>query len=277
MISAYCKLSLKGKPFTPPPNFNYDMNPIYQYEHLNVITLPDREALGAKAAADASLTIKQLLSEKEHINIIFAAAPSQSAFLTSLRNDETIAWEKINVFHMDEYLDLPADAPQSFGNFLKDAIFDHLNFRSINYINGNAADVVQEQIRYASLINDNPPDIVFMGIGENTHLAFNEPFQADFADPEIIKSVTLDAVCRQQQVNDGCFKQLSDVPVNALTLTVPVLLSAAHIFCMVPGFNKAEAVAKTLKMPVSTEYPSTILRGHPNSTLYLDVQSASLI
>ncbi|QEM10181.1 6-phosphogluconolactonase [Mucilaginibacter rubeus] len=247
------------------------------YENLNVIILADRQALGAKAAADAAVTINKLLSEKEHINIIFAAAPSQSAFLESLKNDDSVEWERINAFHMDEYLGLPADAPQSFGNFLKEAIFGHANFRSINYINGNTTDINTERKRYARLLNQNPPDIVFMGIGENTHLAFNEPFQADFNDPEIIKIVTLDPVCRQQQVNDGCFKQLEDVPVKALTLTIPVLVAAKYIFCMVPGINKADAVRKTLNEPVSVEFPSTILREHHNATLYLYTQSASLL
>lgn len=247
------------------------------YRNLNVITLTDRQALGIKAAADAAIAIKKLLSDKEHINIIFAAAPSQSAFLESLKNDTTIEWERINAFHMDEYLGLTKDAPQSFGNFLKEAIFGHVNFRSVNYINGNAADVNEERERYAQLLDNNKPDIVFMGIGENTHLAFNEPFQADFNDPEVIKVVTLDPVCRRQQVNDGCFKQIDDVPIQALTLTIPVLVGAAHIFCMVPGINKADAVAKTLKKPVSVEFPSTILREHQDATLYLDLQSASLI
>ncbi|WP_114938529.1 glucosamine-6-phosphate deaminase [Mucilaginibacter endophyticus] len=247
------------------------------YENLNVIILADRQALGAKAAADAAVTINKLLSEKEHINIIFAAAPSQSAFLESLKNDDSVEWERINAFHMDEYLGLPADAPQSFGNFLKEAIFGHANFRSINYINGNTTDINTERERYARLLNQNPPDIVFMGIGENTHLAFNEPFQADFTDPEIIKIVTLDSVCRQQQVNDGCFNQLGDVPVKALTLTIPILVAAKHIFCMVPGVNKAGAVRKTLNKPVSVEFPSTILRKHHNAILYLDTQSASLL
>lgn len=247
------------------------------YQNLNVITLANRQVLGAKAAADAAVTIKKLLNEKEHINIVFAAAPSQSAFLENLKNDCSIAWEKINAFHMDEYLGLPANAPQNFGNFLKDAIFGHVNFRSVNYIDGNAVDVDRERERYAKLLNDNQPDIVFMGIGENTHLAFNEPFQADFKDPEIIKVVTLDPVCRQQQVNDGCFQKLDDVPLNALTLTIPVLLRAKYIFCMVPGINKADAVARTLNEPISVKYPSTILREHQYATLYLDTQSASLL
>ncbi|WP_413668074.1 6-phosphogluconolactonase [Mucilaginibacter sp. Mucisp86] len=247
------------------------------YQNLNVIILTDKHALGVKAAADAAVTIKTLLNKKEHINIIFAAAPSQSVFLESLKNDISIVWERVNAFHMDEYLGLPANAPQSFGNFLADAIFGHVNFRSVNYINGNTADTDKERERYASLLNDNKPDIVFMGIGENTHLAFNEPFQANFNDPEIIKKVTLDAVCRRQQVNDGCFERLEDVPVKALTLTIPVLLGADYIFCMVPGINKAEAVVKTLKEPISVKYPSTILREHQNAKLYLDSQSASLL
>lgn len=268
---------LKDKLFTKPEQGSINTKMKTTYQNLNVITLADRQALGAKAAADASAIIKKLLSEEKHINIIFAAAPSQSAFLESLKNDDSIEWERINAFHMDEYLGLPAGAPQSFGNFLKEAIFGHVNFRSVNYIDGNALDVSAERERYACLLNENQPDIVFMGIGENTHLAFNEPFQADFNDPKMIKSVTLDPVCRQQQVNDGCFAQLGDVPVKALTLTIPVLIKAKHIFCMVPGMNKADAVRKTLNEPVSIEFPSTILREHHNAILYLDTQSASLL
>lgn len=248
-----------------------------KYDNLDVNILANRRALGEKAAADVSERITQLLTVKDNINIIFAAAPSQNEFLENLRNDQSIPWERINAFHMDEYLGLAENAKQAFGNFLKDALFDRVAFRNVYYINGNTANINEECLRYGQLITDNPPDIVCMGIGENTHIAFNEPGQADFNDIDIVKPVTLDAVCRQQQVNDGCFALLDEVPTQALTLTVPALFNGAYIFCMVPGTKKADAVLKTLTMPVTEQYPSTILRTHANAILYLDVQSAALL
>jgi glucosamine-6-phosphate deaminase len=134
-----------------------------------------------------------------------------------------------------------------------------------------------ECTRYNSLLKQYPPDIVCMGIGENGHLAFNDPPVADFNDPLLVKQVTLEAVCRQQQVNDGCFADLEDVPQYAITLTIPVLLSASFISCVVPGSSKARAVFNTLYQPVDTAYPSSVLRTHSNAILWLDRQSAGLL
>jgi len=245
----------------------------FKKDNLTVQVYNDRPSLGTAAASMIGSRIKDLLEHKPSINIIFAAAPSQNETLEALVNDNTIQWDRINAFHMDEYLGLEADAPQSFGNFLKEKLFGRVTFRSINYINAGATDKDAECARYSKLLADNPPDLVCMGIGENTHLAFNDPPVADFNDPEKVKMVSLDLACRQQQVNDGCFTSLDEVPEFALTLTIPMLLSAPFIYCMVPGKTKAAAIVHTLTAHVNETYPSTILRTHPAAILFVDEDS----
>jgi glucosamine-6-phosphate deaminase len=242
-------------------------------DKLHVMHFENRTALGEEAAKIVSDKLKALLREKLYVNMIFAAAPSQSEFLHALVNDSTIAWSKINAFHMDEYLGLPAAAPQGFGNFLRYNLFDHVRLRSVNYLQGNCLDTTKECKRYGMLLAENPPDVVCMGIGENAHIAFNDPHIANFQDPEIVKVVSLDQACRQQQVNDGCFKTLDEVPQQALTLTIPVLLQASFIYCMVPGKTKKQAVANTLNQPVSEVYPATILKKHQAAILFVDRDS----
>ena len=249
----------------------------FQAGLLNVQVYSSREEMGQEAAKAAAEKIRELLDEKEQINIIFAAAPSQSEFLQALRMDTRISWEKINAFHMDEYLGLDADAPQGFGNFLKERIFEGLPFRNVYYLDGNTEKPGEECRRYTELLLQNPPDIIFMGIGENGHLAFNDPPVADFKDPHQVKVVELDAVCRQQQVNDGCFESLDQVPLSALTLTLPALMDAGTIFCMVPGIKKAQAVQDTIMQDMTEAYPSTILRRHAHATLFLDKDSSSML
>ena len=215
------------------------MVPQFKKDKLDVLVYDDRQSLGQAAAMMVGNQIKRLLITKPFVNIIFAAAPSQNEFLQALGTDSTIPWEKINAFHMDEYLGLDDSAPQLFSLFLKARLFDHVQLRSVNYINGNAVDVQKECGRYTALLNNNPPDITCMGIGENTHLAFNDPHKADFNDPGLVKLVELDMASRLQQVNDGCFNTLQEVPTQALTLTIPALLKAEYIYCMVPGKTKA--------------------------------------
>jgi glucosamine-6-phosphate deaminase len=246
-------------------------------EKLEVIILESRAVLGQTAAKMVSEKIQQLLLTKPAVNMIFAAAPSQNEFLDALVNDKGIEWQKINAFHMDEYLGLPDTAPQLFSSFLKRKLFERVQFASVNYINGNTTDHKAECERYALLLKNNPVDIVCMGIGENTHIAFNDPHVANFHDPEMVKRVQLDHACRQQQVNDGCFGTLDSVPQYALTLTIPALMSAAYVFCMVPGINKAEAIKLTLKEPVLENYPSTILKTHDNAMLFIDIDSFSRV
>lgn len=237
----------------------------------------DRQLMGASAAAKAAARIRTLLAEQELVNIIFAAAPSQNEFLAALVQQPDIDWKHVNAFHMDEYVGLNDAAPQRFGRFLEERIFKKLPFNVVNYLNGNATTPDEECERYAALLKENKVDVVCMGIGENSHIAFNDPHVADFSDPVLVKKVTLDEACRQQQVNDGCFAALKDVPVHALTLTVPALMQARYIFCVVPGPMKAQAVKHTLRSEISEKYPATILRTHENAVLFLDKDSASLL
>jgi len=242
--------------------------------NINVKIYGSRVQMGKAAAEGFAVEVDRLLQEKEAINVIFAAAPSQNEFLESL-SEHPVQWGRINAFHMDEYIGLPADAPQAFGNFLKERIFDRYPFRTVHYLNGNAADINVECERYTLLLKEFPVDIVCMGIGENGHLAFNDPPVADFNDPAVVKMVMLDQDCRVQQVNDGCFTHLDHVPTAALTLTIPALMKAGFISCVVPGKLKAKAVSNTFQQQLSTKYPSTVLNSHENVVLYLDADSSS--
>jgi len=244
---------------------------------LIVQVFSGRQAMGAAAAMAAGACIRDLLKRKELVNIIFAAAPSQDEFLEALVAEENIDWPRVNAFHMDEYTGLSADAPQLFGNFLRKRIFDRLPFANVYYLNGNVASLDAECERYGRLLKQYPVDIVCMGIGENGHLAFNDPPVANFNDSVSVKPVTLDLPCRQQQVNDGCFENIAAVPARALTLTIPALLQAQYIFCMVPGAKKAVAVFNTINQDILEQYPSTILRRHSQAILYLDADSGGLL
>lgn len=245
-------------------------------DNLKIKVLRNREALGATAAESVYVKILDLFKTEPYINMIFAAAPSQNEFLTALLTKE-IDWSRINAFHMDEYIGLDTAAPQGFGNFLKAGLFDHVTFNSVHFINGNAGDVKAECIRYESLLKEFPPHIVCMGIGENTHLAFNDPHVADFNDKMMVKIVDLDLECRQQQVNDGCFSIIEKVPEYAITLTIPTLFSGKYLFCMVPGEKKARAVYHTVAEEIGEAYPSTILRTHPQALMFADMQSGAFL
>ncbi len=236
---------------------------------------PTVEAMGAEAAREAADRICALLDEKSEINMIFAAAPSQEAFLKALIADERIDWSRINAFHMDEYIGLPADAPQGFGNFLRKRLFDRVPFKAVYYINGLAEDLDAECARYAALLAEHPTDVVCMGIGENGHIAFNDPHVAEFDDPKWVKVVSLDEMCRQQQVNDKCFEHIDEVPTHALTLTIPTLMRPEWVFCIVPYTGKANAVKATVEGEISEKCPASILRKKEKSCLYLDADSAS--
>ncbi len=233
-----------------------------------------RPELGAAAAEILTTKISELLKTKEYINIIFASAPSQNEFLAELLH-KNIEWNRINAFHMDEYIGLHPDASQGFGNFLKDRLFSKVNCREVNYLNGNATDPQDECKRYSDLLINYPTDIVCLGIGENTHLAFNDPHVADFNDPLIVKVVDLDQDCRSQQVNDGCFATIDDVPTHALTITMPALFKSTFAYAIVPGKFKANAIYHTLNSDISELYPSTILRKHAHAVLFIDEDSAS--
>jgi glucosamine-6-phosphate deaminase len=243
---------------------------------MQIQVFETRQQLGEAAAVATAAAINRRLAVSQEVNIVFAAAPSQNEFLAALIR-QPLDWNRINAFHMDEYLGLGPDAPQSFGNFLRTAMFDKVPFRSVHLMNGLAADAPAECERYAVLLKTYPTDILCLGIGENNHLAFNDPPVADFKDPKTVRIVTLDTDCRQQQVNDGCFPTLADVPQQALTITIPALMAARECFAMVPGERKARAVAHTFDQPVSERYPSTILRTHPAVNLFLDRDSGKYL
>lgn len=251
------------------------MNTPFTTNQLTVRRFDNRNLLGENAAQAVADRMRLLLAQQPTISLIFGAAPSQQEFLAALCQQPDLDWNRVDAYHMDEYIGLSAEAPQRFGNFLKTRLFDQVPFRLVNYLEGNASDVPGECKRYATLLRQNPVDIVCMGIGENCHIAFNDPHVADFNDPVLVKVVDLDLACRQQQVNDGCFAELAAVPTHALTLTVPALMQVPHVFCMVPGINKATAIYHTLTAEVSETYPSTILRRHKNAILFVDQDSTS--
>ena len=249
----------------------------YLVDKLQVKIFENRTLMGEDAARDIKNKICELLSKKEQINMIFAAAPSQNDVLKSLVEDTSIEWNRVNAYHMDEYIGLDKNAPQGFGNFLKDHIFGLVPFNSVNYIDISAKDPEAEADRYAKLLKDNPTDIVVMGIGENGHIAFNDPPVADFNDARLVKPVKLDEICRNQQVNDGCFASIDEVPTHAMTLTVPTLVAAPYLFCIVPAPTKANAVYETLNGSIDEHCPASILRRQDNAILYLDADSAKLL
>jgi glucosamine-6-phosphate deaminase len=246
-------------------------------ERLKVEIFSDRKAMGEAAGQAVSGKMKELLKEKEQLSMVFAAAPSQNEFLEALTQSPGIDWKRVMAFHLDEYVGLPVSAPQSFGQFLRIRLFEKVRPGEVHYLNGMAPDPETECIRYAALFKGHPFDIACIGIGENGHLAFNDPPVADFSDPKPVKVVDLDLASREQQVHDGCFNDLKNVPKKAITLTIPVIFSSRFIYCMVPAPTKAEAVRKTLAGPVSAACPATILRRHENAILFLDRDSARLL
>jgi len=246
---------------------------------LDIQVFDRREDMGAAAGAAVEATIERLLTKKREIRMIFAAAPSQVELLAYLRKSSKIDWSRIVAFHMDEYIGLPQNAPQSFGNFLSAHLFDKVCFKEVHLMDtaGDSDTIGQKAGRYGGLLTAAPIDIVCLGIGENGHIAFNDPPVADFNDPEVIKTVLLDNACRQQQVNDGMFPALEEVPQKALTLTIPALLKGEHLFCVVPGTSKQRAVYNTMYAPVAEACPATILRRHPRCKFYFDKAAYSLV
>ena len=247
------------------------------YDSLRVEIHDDRKSMGNSAAERTAGLIRAVAGRKGSVNMIFAAAPSQNDLLAALCGMSDIPWDKVNALHMDEYLGLGSDAPQRFANYLKEHLFNHVECREVNFIDTAASDSDSEIGRYSDLLKKYPPDIVCLGIGENGHIAFNDPPVADFKDPALVKAIELDEVSRIQQVHDGCFDSLDKVPRRALTLTVPALFSGVNMVCVVPTKYKAEAVRRMLTGEISTECPASILRNHSSATLYLDNESSALL
>ncbi|MGN8648180.1 glucosamine-6-phosphate deaminase [Gracilibacillus sp. HCP3S3_G5_1] len=238
-------------------------------DNLIYYVCANRHSMGQLAAKLAGDRIKQLLLVKEEVRVIFAAAPSQNEFLSYLTGDKDIDWSRVVGLHMDEYLGLAPNSDQWFSKYLQRNITNRVQMKDFHFINGLAAP--EEEIdRYTNLIKEAPIDLVCLGIGENGHIAFNDPPVADFQDPTVMKIVELDHYCRQQQVNDGCFENLEDVPTHALTLTIPALMSGKSMICTVPGDSKKDAIHNVLNKEISTMCPASILRTHKDSHLIVD-------
>jgi glucosamine-6-phosphate deaminase len=242
---------------------------------LAVHVAESRTAMAEEAAAGIANDIRTRLRQQSGFRIVFAAAPSQAEMLAALRRESGIDWTRVTAFHMDEYVGLPAGSPQRFGNWLRDAIFDHLPFANVHLLDPGV-DPARSAADYAALLDEAPIDTACCGIGVNGHLAFNDP-PADFDDPLTVKIVDLDPQCRQQQVDDRCFAGLDEVPTQALTMTIPALLSAQTLFCAVPGPQKREAVRRALLGPIDPRCPASALRRHLRCALFLDQDSAGAL
>lgn len=251
----------------------------FHADKLRVVLSETRAELGRRAGRDAAKAIAEAIDEKGEARVVFAAAPSQNETLQTLCAAKNVDWTKVVALHMDEYIGLPPGSPARFSRYLREHCFGKLPFKAVHYLDPeDRGDSVEFLLsRYTTILAQGPIDVVVMGIGENGHIAFNDPHVADFRDFMSVKLVDLDDKCRQQQVNDGCFASIEETPTQAITLTVPTLANAARQICAVPGPLKAEAVRKTIYAPVSPECPATILRTLPNATLYLDADSASLL
>ncbi|MCX7323334.1 MAG: glucosamine-6-phosphate deaminase [Hyphomicrobiales bacterium] len=225
--------------------------------------------MGLAAAIDTAEAIRRFLAVQGAVRMVFAAAPSQAEALAALVRQPDVDWRRVTAFPMDEYLGLAPGAPQSFAGWLDLHLFSHAPFAAVHrLVPGGAPEEAARH--YARLLDEAPIDIVCLGIGVNGHIAFNDPPVADFNDPHDVKIVELDEICRRQQVDDGCFVRFDQVPTHALTLTIPRLLRAGQMICVVPGPLKRAAVAATLHGPVTTACPASILRQHPACTLYID-------
>lgn len=249
----------------------------FRAEKLNVHVYESRAKMGKAAAEVIASEIRSLIERKGRAVVIFASAPSQNEFLANLVAAEGIDWSRVVAFHLDEYLGMDENAPQSFRRFLIDRLTNKVQLGEFNGLRGEAPDGGAEARRYAQLLEQNPPDIGVLGIGENGHLAFIDPPFCNFADPEAVKVVQLDGVCRQQQVNDGAFQKLDDVPKNALSLTIPTLMARPKLFAIAPGPAKRQAIKKAVEGPLSTSCPASILRTHADAHLFIDIDSAQLL
>jgi len=218
-----------------------------------------------------------MLSRQEEASVIFASAKSQDDFLADLRTQPEIDWKRITVFHLDEYVGLPATHPASFRYYLRDRLLQHVPAGQFFELNGEAGHLTAECARYTALLERHAPSLVALGIGENGHLAFIDPHNCDFQDPAWVRAVDLDPTCRMQQVHDGAFVRLEDVPLRALSLTIPCMLRSPRVVVNVPGPTKREAVRGALEGPIAESCPASILRRHPRATLYLDRESSALL
>ena len=249
----------------------------FRADQLNVYVYESRPKMGLAAASVIAAEIRSAIQDRGRAVVILASAPSQNEFLASLAEAPEIDWSRVVAFHLDEYLGMDAQAPQSFRRFLIDRLVDKVPLGEFHGLRGDAPDGAAEAKRYAELLRQNPPDFAVLGIGENGHLAFIDPPFCDFNDAEPVKVVQLDEICRNQQVNDGAFASLDEVPRDALSLTIPTLMASPKLFAIAPGPAKRQAIKDAVQGPISTTCPASILRTHPNAHLFIDVVAAEYL
>src|ERR1700722_10854705 len=236
-----------------------------------------KKAAGEAAARSAAQALKQLDQSRNAIGVIFATGASQLETLHALTSMPDLPWNKVHGFHLDEYVGIDENHPASFRRYLRENLTERVEMAEFLEIDGSSPDSDRVRQDYVQQLREANPQVCLLGIGENGHLAFNDPSEANFNDPEAMKVVTLDAACRQQQLAEGWFETFEDVPERALTLTIPTLLKVPKLIVSVPGPRKAQSVRRTLAEPISTACPATILRAHPDVTIYLDQDSASAL
>jgi len=231
--------------------------------------------LGRAAAEDAAKMINEAIDKRDAAYVIAATGASQFEFLDALVQ-EKIDWSKVAFFHLDEYVGLPESHPASFRRYLKERLVNRIHPQTFHFLDGEANDVQKECRRVGDLIAQQPVDVAFVGVGENGHLAFNDP-PADFETEEPYLVVNLDDACRQQQVGEGWFQSIAEVPAQAISMSIKQILKSRNILCIVPDQRKAEAVRASVTLPVSPVHPASILQQHEQVTLYLDHHSSSLL
>ena len=248
----------------------------FRKDKLLVNIYYETNEVGIVAAFFVANELNSAINLKGSANLILPAGASQVLFLTHLQQQK-IDWDKITVFHLDEYKGMPETHPASFRKYLKEKILDEVRPGKVYCIKGDAPDVESELSRYENLLRKHPIDVACIGIGENGHIAFNDPPKADFNDPKLVKVVELDEICRKHQLGEGWFSSLQDVTKEALTLTIPAIMSSKTISCVVPDERKAQAVFNTLNLEITTACPATILRMHSHAILHLDLLSSGLL
>lgn len=244
---------------------------------LRVEVLRDADALAAAAAEHAAVVIADAVEADGVANVMFATGNSQLRFLDALVCRSDVAWPLVVGFHMDEYVGIGVEHPASFRRYLRERLVARVPLQAFHEVLGDAADPRLECERYAALLRDHPLHLCCLGIGENGHLAFNDPPVADFDDPLDVKVVALDDACRRQQVGEGHFPTIDDVPARAITVTIPALLRAATVIAVVPEARKRGPVARALTGPIEPACPASALRVHPRATLFLEPASAGAI
>jgi glucosamine-6-phosphate deaminase len=253
------------------------MSRLLEFDALTVHTAFDVDEMARDAAVDAAAFLRAVIDERAEANVMLATGNSQLMFLAELVQIPDVAWDRVRAFHMDEYVGLEPSHSASFQRYMRERVAAHLPVMEFHYLAGDAPDPEAEAARYEALLRTHPLDLCCAGIGENGHLAFNDPPVADFDDPRDVKVVPLDEASRRQQVGEGHFATIDDVPTHAITVTIPALLRAHRVLVIVPEARKARAVRAALYGEISTACPASTLRRQSNATLYLDPESSALL